>query len=52
MTHLLPQPPQLLGSPSVLASQPLFTLLSQSPNGAWQLVTPQIPVRQMAVAFG
>ena len=56
-THLLPQPLQLFGSLSSLASHPLATLLSQFPNGGRHVDSPHLPMVcvsgwQMAVPLG
>src|SRR5579871_5969261 len=43
--------PQLAGSPLVLVSQPLATLLSQLPKPALHIPTVHIPAAQPATAF-
>ena len=47
--HALPQPPQLLTSSAVLASQPLAALPSQSASGLEQAEMPHTPFTQFGV---
>src|SRR5438552_13170262 len=49
--HLMPQPPQLLGSPAMLTSQPLPSCLSQSANPMLQPVTTHVMLLHATVAF-